>query len=119
MAQGGFTVNYPHKLDELACHVSHIIGHALDEGFELVEATSQAEQAWVDKTVELSRQSAAFEQICTPGYYNNEGQPSRRAAQDSSYGKGSIRFFELLEEWRVEGRLDRLDLKWPTQDQRR
>jgi hypothetical protein len=109
--QGGFTVNYPHMLDELARHVSHIIGHALDEGFEVVEATSQAEQAWVDTIIDSSRQSVAFEQSCTPGYYNNEGQPSRRAAQDTSYGKGSVRFFELLEAWRAEGRFEGLDLK--------
>ena len=27
--QGGFTVNYPHMLDEVATHVAHIVGHAL------------------------------------------------------------------------------------------
>ncbi len=44
-SQGGFTVNYPHLLDELAHHVAHIVGHALANGLDVVEATSDAEDA--------------------------------------------------------------------------
>ena len=40
---------------------------------------------------------------CTPGSYNNEGRPQDRPLQGASYGKGSIRFFQLLEQWRAAG----------------
>jgi cyclohexanone monooxygenase len=46
---------------------------------------------------------------CTPGYYNNEGRPSPRAAQGAPYGGGSIKFFRILEEWRAAGTFDGLE----------
>jgi len=45
--QGGFTVNYPHMLDEVATHVAHIVGHALAIEKEVVETSAEAEAGWV------------------------------------------------------------------------
>ncbi|MEP1123188.1 MAG: NAD(P)/FAD-dependent oxidoreductase [Ilumatobacter sp.] len=110
-AQGGFTVNYPHMLDEVAQHVAHVVGHALDNDLDLVEVTEEAEQAWVDEIVATARNSAAFQETCTPGYYNNEGRPSQSAAQNGAYGRGAIAFFEILESWRTNGGFDGLDMR--------
>jgi len=40
---------------------------------------------------------------CTPGYYNNEGQPHPHAAQSAPYGGGSIAFFDMMAKWREAG----------------
>ena len=103
--QGGFTANFPHLLDEVATHLSYIVGHALKNGFRTVEASERAEQDWVNTILEKG--TGAMGGLggpgCTPGYYNNEGRPSPGAAQGAPYGGGSIQFFKLLEEWRAEG----------------
>jgi len=102
-SQGGFTVNYPHMLDELAQHVACIVGHALDNDLVVAEATVEAEDAWIETIITKARQSEAFLESCTPGYYNNEGKPSERAQQNTSYGGGSIEFFGILDGWRADG----------------
>ncbi len=109
-AQGGFTVNFPHMLGELADHVAYIVGHALNTGIETVEATPEAEQDWIETIIRKSRQSAQFQESCTPGYYNNEGQPGRRAAQNTPYGGGAIRFFQILDDWRTAESFEGLEL---------
>jgi len=108
--QGGFTVNYAHMLDELAMHIAHVVGHALANDVATVEVIHEAEQAWVDTIIRKARQSAAFQESCTPGYYNNEGKPSERSQQNAAYGGGSTSFFRILDRWRSEGSFDGLTL---------
>ncbi|MBT3625828.1 MAG: NAD(P)/FAD-dependent oxidoreductase, partial [Gammaproteobacteria bacterium] len=112
-SQGGFTANFPHLLDESAVHQAHIIAYALDQGFNTVEVSAAAEAEWVDTIVgfkggPLGGLGGAD---CTPGYYNNEGQPNPNAQQSAPYGGGSIRFFELLKEWREDGNFEGLTFK--------
>ena len=112
-SQGGFTANFPHSLDENAVHQAHIISHALREGHAVVEVASAAEDAWVETIKGFS--AGAFGALgageCTPGYYNNEGQPNPLARQSAPYGGGSIRFFELLRQWREDGGFEGLELR--------
>jgi cation diffusion facilitator CzcD-associated flavoprotein CzcO len=103
--QAGFTANYPHLLNEQAKHVAYIVRHALDAGAASVEVSSEAEQAWIDHCIEKARQTGDFLENCTPGYYNNEGKPGERGAQDGFYGGGSPEFFRILEAWRTDGTL--------------
>jgi cyclohexanone monooxygenase len=102
-SQGGFTVNYPHMLDELAIHIAHIISHALDNDIATVEATEEAEQLWVDAILEKGTGAPIGGEGCTPGYYNNEGKPGSTFAQAAAYGEGSIAFFNILKQWREAG----------------
>ena len=111
-SQGGFTANFPHLLDESAVHQAHIMRHALNSNFRRVEVSPAAEQAWVDTIVGFGGAGplgGLGGAKCTPGYYNNEGQPNPTARQSSPYGGGSIRFFKLLEEWRESGEFEGLD----------
>ena len=57
------------------------------------------------------RDVRAFQQQCTPGYYNNEGQPAAGGFIGSSYGKGPMPFFKLLDEWREAGDFAGLELR--------
>ena len=108
--QAGFTVSFPHLLGEQAGHLAHIVDHALTNGITTVEVTPEAEAEWVQKVIDTSRVSLAFLESCTPGYYNNEGQPLRRAAQNASYGGGSIEYFQILADWRESGDLPGMTL---------
>jgi cation diffusion facilitator CzcD-associated flavoprotein CzcO len=107
--QGGFTVNYPHLLDEASRHVSHIVRQVVDEGWAEVEATAEAEETWLTALTESARDIRAFQEQCTPGYYNNEGQPGSGGFLIGSYGLGPMPFFQLLADWRAGGDFPGLD----------
>ena len=109
--QGGFTANYPHLLDEAAVHMSHVVGHALSAGIREVEVTEEAEQRWLDTLAASARNVRAFQEQCTPGYYNNEGQPGTGGFILNAYGKGPMPFFALLAEWRKAGDFAGLELR--------
>jgi cyclohexanone monooxygenase len=108
--QSGFTVNYPHMLNEQAKHVAYIVGQAHARGARTVEVGEQAEAEWVDTIIRLAGLGRQFLEECTPGYYNNEGKPGERSGQNGFYGGGSVAFFQLLRDWRAEGALRGLEL---------
>ena len=109
-SQSGFSVNYPHMLNAQAQHASWIIAEALQRQALTVEATRAAEEAWVQTIIDSALMRQQFQEECTPGYYNNEGKPSALAARNGAYGKGSIAFIKLMEEWRAAGTLEGLEL---------
>ena len=102
-AQSGFSVNFPHMLNEQAIHIAHVVKHATEDGITRIEASAQAEHDWVEDIKSNSTMNLKFLEACTPGYYNNEGKPAERAAQNGSYGKGPVAFVRLLESWRAAG----------------
>jgi cyclohexanone monooxygenase len=108
--QAGFTVNFPHLLDEESRHIAWIVGNCLDRGVRTVEVSEAAEAEWVDTIIRLAGLGRNFLEECTPGYYNNEGKLSERAAQNGFFGGGSIEFFRLLREWRAEGGMKGLEI---------
>ena len=111
-AQGGFTVNYPHLLDELAVHIAYIVRHALDEGLTSVEASAAAEESWVQTILEKGTLGGLIgDPDCTPGYYNNEGKPNPLFDQSVPYGEGSIPFFNILKAWREAGSFEGLEMR--------
>jgi cyclohexanone monooxygenase len=102
-AQSGFSVNFPHMLNEQAIHIAHVVKHATEDGITRIEASAQAEHDWVEDIKLNSTMNLKFLEACTPGYYNNEGKPAERAAQNGSYGRGPVAFVRLLESWRAAG----------------
>jgi cyclohexanone monooxygenase len=108
--QSGFSVNFPHMLDEQAKHVAYIVAHAANNGIGTVEADDRAEAEWVETIVRLAQNNLKFLEACTPGYYNNEGKPAERSVRNGSYGGGSPAFIRLLEEWRSTGLLRGLEM---------
>jgi cyclohexanone monooxygenase len=117
--QGGFTVNYPHLLEEASAHVAHLLRHAIDHDLSTVEATEESEEDWLLTLVESARDLRAFQEQCTPGYYNNEGQPAAGGFLGSSYGNGPMPFFQLLADWRDAGTFTGLELRAEEVPQRR
>jgi hypothetical protein len=110
VVQSGFTANYPHALLEQAGHAAHIIGEAMRTQKSRVEPTEEAEEAWAQEILSAVLDRRKFLEECTPGYYNGEGQLSPKAASFSSYGKGSVAFFNTIKAWRDEGSMKGLTL---------
>jgi len=109
--QSGFTANFPHMMNEQSKHIAYIVKHCADRQVRTVEASKDAEAAWVQTIISLAIMRQRFLEECTPGYYNNEGKPSALAARNGSYGAGAIAFVKVLEEWRAEGSLKGLELQ--------
>jgi cation diffusion facilitator CzcD-associated flavoprotein CzcO len=100
--------NVPHNFTETSEAIAAVVAHTLREGASRVEPTAEAEAGWM-KTIESSAATAFGIEIgsadCTPGYYNNEGQPGTGFAADLAKGHpgGPMAFFAHLHSWRSTG----------------
>jgi len=111
IAQAGFTVNFPYLSDLQAKQIAHVIAEAERRGATRLEVTAEAEAGWVDAVLRSSQSTLEFSQSCTPGYYNNEGQPTAQGQQNGFYMGGPTEYQEILAAWRDEGRLAGLALE--------
>ena len=108
--QGGFSVNFPHLLDEISVHLAYIITHALDNNIKTIEASEQAEKEWVEGIIGGSRSARQTGgEACTPGFYNNEGKSDPKSRYGAFYRGGSIKYWQLLAEWREDGKFEGLE----------
>jgi cation diffusion facilitator CzcD-associated flavoprotein CzcO len=114
-SQSGFSANFPHMINEQAKHLGYILGRCHAEGISAVEASQDAEDAWVATIEKLALMRQSFLEECTPGYYNNEGNVRAMTTRNSSYGAGPVAFVKVLEDWRAEGQMQGLELSrsWP------
>ena len=109
--------NVTHNLTEAATSIAAVVAHALTIGALEVEATAEAEQAWVAQ-FESSTRGFLGNPDCTPGYYNNEGAeptPAQRL-NASGYPDGPVAFFALIDRWRTSGSFDGLALIFSSVD---
>jgi cyclohexanone monooxygenase len=110
--------NVPHNLTESGRTIAMILRHALDTGLAEVEVTEQAEAEWM----ELLRSGPGTffgSTDCTPGYYNNEGQPTV-AGRDFmlGYPLGATAFFQYLDSWRTSGKFEGLEFRGARESER-
>ena len=108
--QSGQSANFQHMLDEQSRHIGHILGEVQARGVRTLEASADAEAKWVDTIVKLARTRHDFLAACTPGYYNNEGNPDARTERNNQFWRGPMVFIRLLDEWRKAGTLPGLEL---------
>lgn len=102
--QTGVASNQTHPLGEAAKHISNIIREARERSARTVDVTEAAEDEWVRTVIASSTASAEFLESCTPGYYNNEGQPDVELfRRNGPYSAGILAFSRLLREWRETG----------------
>ncbi|KHK93652.1 flavin-containing monooxygenase [Novosphingobium malaysiense] len=104
------TANFVHMLDVVTNHLAHLVRHCLDTGIETVEPTQQAQDEWVDQVVAMNESRQQYFQNCTPGYYNNEGEYSLKAARNGSYTGSFIDFAAKLDEQHRTGVFEGLEL---------
>jgi len=103
--------NIPHNLTESGRTIAMTVRHALDRGAKEVEATPEAQAAWVELLLTgMGRMLGAPD--CTPGYYNNEGQdPGPAARLNVGYPQGASAFFKYIDGWRTSGAFDGLTFR--------
>ena len=105
LSQVGMSANIPHVLDVQSRHIVHILSHACQRGARTFDATADGEAAWVQQVIDASMANVGFLESCTPGYYNNEGQPNGLLIRrNGAYAPGIIGFAKVLDAWREEGR---------------
>ncbi|HTK97803.1 MAG TPA: NAD(P)/FAD-dependent oxidoreductase [Pseudomonadales bacterium] len=110
--QTAITISVPQALNEQAQHVVHMVTEARARGAKALEPTLEGETNYVNEVKGLARIGARFYMECTPGYYNSEGASGNKGGFFSDmYGAGPLRFFQVLEEWRANGRLEGLELR--------
>ncbi len=102
--------NYPHNLVECARGIAVMIGHALEIGAKEVEVTQEAQDQWVQLLLTGPGMLIGTPD-CTPGYYNNEGQPSEFAQYYVGYPHGAQAYFMYFENWLKSGNFDGVEFR--------
>jgi cyclohexanone monooxygenase len=106
--QNGLSVNRTAMFDDQAQHIAYILSELRNRGLTVAEVTAEAEAAWIAEIRRLAVNNLAFQEACTPGYYNNEGQLAARGKGLSSevYAPGINAFNAVLAAWRETGLLE-------------
>jgi cyclohexanone monooxygenase len=113
LTQNTLTVNFPHMLDEQAHHIAYLLQAANERQAQVIEPTESGEAAWVEtiRTSQMGGNSYLAE--CTPGYYNNEGQPlgKEMLLNVAGYPAGPVAFFSYIDRWRSSGEYEGLEFR--------
>ena len=109
--QGGLNASVTEQFGQQGRHAAHIIRAALDRQAEAVEPSREAMEAYVARFKALEIDISAFQAECTPGYFNNEGEPNAKWALFRNWGHGWDAFQAMLGEWREKGDLEGLVLE--------
>jgi cyclohexanone monooxygenase len=110
ISQNGLTVNFHTMVLEQAEHIVAVISQAHKRQATTVEPTEEAQAGWVATIREKSRLGLDFLEQCTPGFYNNEGNPSAGGGiSQNQYGGGAVEFYDLIRAWRADGRMPGLE----------
>jgi cation diffusion facilitator CzcD-associated flavoprotein CzcO len=113
LAQGAnFVANAPHNYTEAGMTIAKIVKAARERGAKVVEATQEAQDAWVEHLLSGPGRMMIGSPDCTPGYYNNEGQdPGPAAKYNVGYPAGATAFFRFLDAWRTNGAFEGLEFR--------
>ncbi|MEV0904390.1 flavin-containing monooxygenase [Streptomyces hokutonensis] len=111
--QGTAAVNFVHTLEETVRHVAFLVAEFERLGV-VADVTRTAEDEYVQRVVAGSGLAllggGSFLKDCTPGRWNNEGDPEGRPRKNVNYPGTSTAYFSMLEEWRQRGDLTGLSL---------
>ena len=94
----------------VAVIASKILGEVKARGLRTLEASAEAESAWVATILKYAASRRDYLASCTPGYYNNEGHPDARMERNSQFWRGPMAFIRLLDEWRRSGTMPGLEV---------
>lgn len=107
--QGSFLgANVTHGNNHAARTIASVVSKVLAEGNHAVEVTKEAQDAYVEMLLKHGMPFGSSE--CTPGYYNDDGQPYGRTYQlNCGYPQGSHAFINMVDEWCRAGEFPELD----------
>lgn len=111
-SQVGISSNQTHVLDVQSRHIAYIVNEARTRNAATVDVEQHAEDAWVRAVIDASRHDLEFLASCTPGYYNNEGNPIIEIfRRNGAYSPGIVAFDEIVTHWRDTGLTEGLEFK--------
>lgn len=103
-AQGPGDVNYTNPIELQAKYVARILGRGKQQHAEVIEVTEEAVDKYVQHFREMALDNQDFYRDCTPGYFNNEGNPSKfRGFLSQRYGGGFAKYKEMTQNWLDDG----------------
>jgi hypothetical protein len=105
--------NITRNLVESGRTIAAVVARALEVGATEVEVTDKAERAWVTMLEGNVAQGPFGNPECTPGYYNNEGQPigRRERLNGTGYPGGPVAYFEFIDRWRTAGDFEGIEFR--------
>jgi cyclohexanone monooxygenase len=109
LTQTGLAPNFTYMLNGQANHIAYIVTQVNARAAKAVEPTPEVEAEWV-KVVTGPTPMAAYLDVCTPGYYNGEGKNDGPGFLQQ-YPDGAVKFYNLLAQWREEGKMEGLIVK--------
>lgn len=107
LTQTGLAFNYTYTARGQSEHVAYLVGQVIERGATSIEASAEAEAAYVD-LVSAPGPMRKYQESCTPGYYNVEGKNTGQSFIDNQYPEGPVPFFRMLAAWRENGDLEGL-----------
>ncbi|NUP78366.1 MAG: NAD(P)/FAD-dependent oxidoreductase [Nonomuraea sp.] len=104
--------NIPHNLTEAGRTIAMTLKHALDHGYDEVEVTKEAEDAWIELLLSGPGSILGAAADCTPGYYNNEGRDAgMKGRLNIGYPQGAMAYFAYIDGWRRSGAFEGLEFR--------
>ena len=101
--------NVPHNLTDSGRTIATVVAEAKRRGATRVEVTQEAQDAWVALLLTGPGRMMMGSADCTPGYYNNEGQPMGPGAKyNVGYPAGASAYFRYIDGWRKSGKFEGL-----------
>jgi cyclohexanone monooxygenase len=95
-------------------HIGYIASEALKRGAVMVEPSEEAQDAYINALRSVAIDNSTFINECTPSYFNNEGDQTRkRHIFGEPWGPGFYAFEDMIAAWRNEGGLEGLVLTTP------
>ncbi|NUP00175.1 MAG: NAD(P)/FAD-dependent oxidoreductase [Nonomuraea sp.] len=104
--------NIPHNLTEAGRTIAMTLKHALDHGYDEIEVTKEAEDAWIELLLSGPGSILGAAADCTPGYYNNEGRDAgMKGRLNIGYPQGAMAYFAYIDGWRTSGAFEGLEFR--------
>jgi len=102
--QGTKAFNFTHTLAMQAEHAVDLIARCVNENIEAFEVTPEAELRWLAEIEAKQLDQSKFNEDCTPGFLNNEGNFRGKATFIGvTYGGGPLAWERLARAWRADG----------------
>ena len=113
----GFPINVTSNYTEASLTLTAVLRRARELGWCQVETTEDAERAWV-AAIESVPPGIIGGSDCTPGFYNNEGQPDSRAHRlaMTPHPMGPVGFLTYIEQWRDSGDFEGIEFRQRDQE---
>lgn len=113
VTQTSGTPNFAGLLVQQAVHIAHLLEHMRRHGSTTIEVEQAAQDEWQRMVLERAAPRAAALAECTPGYFNNEGEPGKTSVLGPNRFAPAVELYQLLAKWREDGRFEGVRIAGP------